>query len=84
MTIDRDADGTRRRAWAELDARQQADVRHRFLPVQPYEAFRYEIGRDGRTVLSRKPRASPRPAVVWGNDRIVVGLVDERELGRGP
>ena len=51
----RDKDGTRRKAWHELGPEQQNLAKRMFLPLRPYEAFRYEIGRDGGTILSRKP-----------------------------
>ena len=51
----RDKDGTRRKAWHELEPEQQNLAKRMFLPLRPYEAFRYEIGRDGGTILSRKP-----------------------------
>jgi hypothetical protein len=51
----RDNDGTRRKAWHELRAEQQDLAKRMFLPLWPYEDFRYEIGRDGAMILSRKP-----------------------------
>jgi hypothetical protein len=62
VMVERDTDGTRRMAWDELDAEQRAQVRRQFLDTsaaggRAFEAYRYEIGRDGRTILSRKPAA---------------------------
>jgi hypothetical protein len=43
------------RPGTRLEPEQQNLAKRMFLPLRPYEAFRYEIGRDGGTILSRKP-----------------------------